>query len=272
MNWQEYQEAATRTQADQQVILDRLYKNGPTFMQLINGVVGLTNEVGELSEALKKTVEYGQAFDLTNLKEEVGDCLWRLNQICTALGITLEECAKGNILKLAKRYPDKYTDHLAAEANRDREAERNELEDDKPINETMDRHARVKGLGNWTCIDPKGNEVWQRIDGKIVHPTFAGPNGYLDDLRAFDKKYPMGAEVTAFQQTGQGWAEPPLEYEDPSATIRQPMDRIIEVPKAGYDGLCVVCHRNQVHHTNKMRICANCWSKAEVRKKYMENA
>lgn len=163
MNWQEYQEAATRTQADQQLILDRLHKNGPTFMQLINGVVGLTNEVGELSEAVKKTVEYGQTLDAINVKEEVGDCLWRLNQICTALGLTLEECAQGNIAKLAKRYPEKYSDHLAAEANRNREAERNSLENICPedlsgyIQQALDTGWEIVRDGEYNLLLKKGD-------------------------------------------------------------------------------------------------------------------
>lgn len=129
MNLEEYRQKAMRTQANQEEMLHRLYfkLKGPG-LQLINGVIGLMDEVGEISSCIKKHVEYQQELDVVNLKEEVGDCLWRLAQICDAVGLNLEECAESNILKLLKRYPEKYSDHLAAEVNRDRAAERLTLE------------------------------------------------------------------------------------------------------------------------------------------------
>jgi len=127
MNWDDYQLAAMRTKADQQLILDRLCRLGSPAMQLDNAVTGLSDEVGELNAARKKWIEYGQELDRLNVKEEVGDCLWRLAQICDAVDLSLQECAEGNINKLKKRYPEKYTDLLAVEANRDREVEREAL-------------------------------------------------------------------------------------------------------------------------------------------------
>lgn len=118
----EYARLAGRTQADQQVILDRLVQLGPKAMQLDNGARGLSDEVGEVSAVVKKHIEYGQPLDRENLLEEVGDCFWRLHQICDAAGITFADAMSFNIKKLAKRYPDKYSDHLAAQ--RDLTAER----------------------------------------------------------------------------------------------------------------------------------------------------
>lgn len=123
MNWNEYQVKALRTMAEQGAILTRLVAYGPRAMQLDNGARGLSDEVGEVNAAVKKYIEYGKPLDVANIKEEVGDCLWRLTQICHAVGLSLQECAEGNINKLAVRYPEAYSDHLAAEESRDRASE-----------------------------------------------------------------------------------------------------------------------------------------------------
>ncbi len=225
MNWQEYQEAAMRTQADQRVILNRLIALGPKAMQFDNAVTGLSDEVGELNNAKKKWIEYGQELDVTNVKEEVGDCLWRLNQICTALGLTLEECAQSNILKLASRYPEKYSDHLAAESNRNREAERETLGD-----------------------------VIEKVE-----------MGLETDLKF------GGSSI--FPQTGQGWAEPPEDYDgtDPIHITTTPTPRISEktFQETGYTDICRECNHTPVHHTNTFKVCGTCWAKSEIKVKYV---
>lgn len=131
-----YEELAMRTQASQYEILKRLNMIHSAEMvqiiQLRNGVTGLSDEVGELNSAVKKYVEYGQPLDIANIQEEVGDCLWRLVQICQAIGYSLEQAMIHNIQKLKVRYPDGFTDYQAAEGNRNREAERQLLEE--PLN------------------------------------------------------------------------------------------------------------------------------------------
>lgn len=124
----EYQQLALRTQADQWVIRQRIYNTGVKATQLDNAARGLADDSGELSSAVKKWLEYGQPLDETNVIEEIGDCLWRLAQACEAIGITLEDAMRANIAKLARRYPNKYEDRLAAEDGRDRSAERVAME------------------------------------------------------------------------------------------------------------------------------------------------
>lgn len=131
----DYQISALRTMAPQGDILLRLYARlGTRGMQLIDGLTGLTDEVGEIASAVKKFVEYGQPLDTVNLQEEVGDALWRLAQICDAAGLTLGGCMASNLEKLRIRFPERYSDERAAEANRDRGAERKVIDDyDGPI-------------------------------------------------------------------------------------------------------------------------------------------
>ena len=42
--------------------------------------------------------------------KELGDALWFLAEIATAMGVTLDEIAAMNISKLMKRYPDGFSE------------------------------------------------------------------------------------------------------------------------------------------------------------------
>lgn len=122
MTTTEYEQLAMRTEANQEHILSRLVILGPQAMRLDNAARGLAGDAGEVSSAVMKFIEYGRPLDVVNLLEEVGDCLWRLAQVCAAAGFTLEQAMEANIRKLAARYPDKYSDE--ASANRDVEKEK----------------------------------------------------------------------------------------------------------------------------------------------------
>lgn len=73
--------------------------------QTVHGIMGLATEAGECLDALKKSMFYGTDFDLVNLKEEVGDVMWYVAQICRSEGWDLEEVMQENIDKLKLRYP-----------------------------------------------------------------------------------------------------------------------------------------------------------------------
>lgn len=125
----EYQQLAMRTQAPTELIRERWMNASDEVIQLETAFRGLADEVGEIASNLKSHIEYGKEFDRTNMKEEVGDLLWRIAQICQASGFTVEEAMEANIRKLKKRYPYIYSDHLAAEENRDRKAEAEAIAD-----------------------------------------------------------------------------------------------------------------------------------------------
>lgn len=121
----EYQGMALRTEADAATILRRMTLQD---MRLDNAARGLAGDAGEISTCVQKHIEYGQPLDRTNLLEEVGDCLWRLAQLCDAADFTLEQAMVANLAKLRARYPNQYSDVLAAEEGRDRVAERTAIE------------------------------------------------------------------------------------------------------------------------------------------------
>lgn len=90
--------------------------------------MGMTGEIGELAGALERWLHYGKDLDKTNIKEELGDMMWYVALACNALEFDLDEVMGANIRKLRVRYPDKYTDIHAEEANRDRSKERNAIQ------------------------------------------------------------------------------------------------------------------------------------------------
>ncbi len=69
--------------------------------------LGLVNEAGEVAGKIKKIFrDKGGVIsndDKEALKGELGDVLWYFTQICTELGLTLEEVAESNLEKLFSR-------------------------------------------------------------------------------------------------------------------------------------------------------------------------
>lgn len=84
----------------------------------------MMGELGELAGALEKWIWYGQPPDFDNMLEELGDVQWYSALALNTLQTKLEDVLTRNIAKLRVRYPNQYSDILAAEENRDREAER----------------------------------------------------------------------------------------------------------------------------------------------------
>lgn len=81
-----------------------------TFVEPIShAALGLAGEVGEVVDTIKKGQYVGRDIDVPHLKEELGDALWYMQYILGRFGWTLEEIAKENLDKLAKRHPGKYT-------------------------------------------------------------------------------------------------------------------------------------------------------------------
>lgn len=69
--------------------------------------LGLAGETGEVVEKIKKVIrDKGGRIDEKSreaIKKELGDVLWYLSQLCTELGLSLEEVAKENLEKLFSR-------------------------------------------------------------------------------------------------------------------------------------------------------------------------
>jgi NTP pyrophosphatase (non-canonical NTP hydrolase) len=139
----EYQKLAGRTECDQMKSRERmmtvvlpegfasphaLTAKNPLAIRVNHSIIGLTGELGEMATAFQKWIYYGKELDRTNLIEEYGDALWYIAEGLNALGVNMEDVMAANIRKLKVRYPEKYTDQLAEESNRDRTAERKAVE------------------------------------------------------------------------------------------------------------------------------------------------
>ena len=90
---------------------------------ITHAAMGLAGEAGEFTDCIKKYVIYGQSLDRINAVEELGDILWFVALACESLGVDMQTIADLNIGKLAKRYPEKYTD-LNAELRLDKNEQR----------------------------------------------------------------------------------------------------------------------------------------------------
>jgi NTP pyrophosphatase (non-canonical NTP hydrolase) len=97
MELNEYQKLAMRT-------------NGTTQQRDMetNALLGLSGEVGEITDYFKKNYFHGHPFDRSKIKNELGDVMWYVAQMATAMGYELSEVAEFNIHKLQTRYPEKF--------------------------------------------------------------------------------------------------------------------------------------------------------------------
>src|SRR5512134_2442137 len=79
----------------------------PMNHSVVYPTLGLVNEAGEVAGKIKKIFrDKGGTItpeDRQALKGELGDVLWYLTQICTELGLTLEDVAAANLEKLFSR-------------------------------------------------------------------------------------------------------------------------------------------------------------------------
>ena len=73
---------------------------------LINGVMGLCGESGEVIDIVKKWLAQGHELNREKILAELGDVAWYLAEVAYALDTPLEDVLKGNIEKLKKRYPE----------------------------------------------------------------------------------------------------------------------------------------------------------------------
>lgn len=96
MEINEYQDLAMRT----------LNKDLSQKDILLNGVMGLCGESGEVIDIVKKHLAHGHELDKEHIVRELGDVAWYLAEIAYALDVKLEDIFQGNINKLKSRYPE----------------------------------------------------------------------------------------------------------------------------------------------------------------------
>lgn len=130
MNPTDYQAQASRTECNNERARQRLIETSyqPTNympIRIAHAIMGMVNEVGELSSLVKGHIYHGRHLDKVWIAEEVGDLLWYIALICNALELDMGNIMTANIAKLKARYPDKYSDEDAND--RDKDAERDTI-------------------------------------------------------------------------------------------------------------------------------------------------
>lgn len=76
---------------------------------LLLGCLGLSGEVGEFNDLIKKWLFNHSEIDQEHVKKEIGDILWYIACICDSFNWDLEEIMQMNLDKLKKRYPNGFT-------------------------------------------------------------------------------------------------------------------------------------------------------------------
>ena len=100
MTLNEYQELAART------INPKL-----CTMELIDHAkCGMVGEMGEIFSIYQKAYQ-GHGLDPKKVKDELGDLIWFIAELCKGMGWTLEEVCQHNIDKLKVRYPEGFDEN-----------------------------------------------------------------------------------------------------------------------------------------------------------------
>lgn len=121
MTGKEYQKLAMRTRNHKATerILDKLdllkfcKKNNIASEEqnydlggIFDACLGLSGEVGEFNDMIKKWIFHEKQLDIDHAKKEAGDICWYLAMLCESFGWSLDEIMQMNVDKLKARYPE----------------------------------------------------------------------------------------------------------------------------------------------------------------------
>lgn len=85
----------------------------PDVGGILNACLGLSGEVGEFNDMIKKWIFHEKNFDEVHAKKELGDVMWYVALMCDSFGWDLDEIMGMNIDKLKARYPEGFDTILA---------------------------------------------------------------------------------------------------------------------------------------------------------------
>ena len=121
MNGKDYQQLAMRTNDGKAT--ERLSNVVDGYNQFIgsydvggilNGCLGLSGEVGEFTDMMKKWIFHENPLDADHAQKEIGDVMWYIAMICHSFGWDLDAIMQQNINKLKARYPEGFDVELSA--------------------------------------------------------------------------------------------------------------------------------------------------------------
>ena len=123
MTGNEYKNLAMRTndkmgtvrvaeKIDESFSSERITEN-VDFGGILNACLGLSGEVGETNDMIKKWIFHDSELDIEHLKKEIGDVMWSVALLCHSFGFDLDEILEMHIDKLKARYPDGFNTYDA---------------------------------------------------------------------------------------------------------------------------------------------------------------
>lgn len=77
--------------------------------RLAMAALGLSGEAGETTDYIKKVLFHGHELSRSLVIKELGDVLWYIAEMASALDVKMNVIANKNIAKLRKRYPDGFS-------------------------------------------------------------------------------------------------------------------------------------------------------------------
>jgi len=80
---------------------------------MLNACLGLSGEVGELNDMIKKWIFHGHDLSYSEVEKEIGDVMWYVAMMCESFGFNLAEIAQKNINKLIERYPEGFSEYAS---------------------------------------------------------------------------------------------------------------------------------------------------------------
>lgn len=108
MTGNEYQELAMRTNDHKatQRLVGKVVIDNVDLGDIFNACIGLSGEVGEFNDMVKKWVFHEKELDIDHAKKELGDIAWYLAMACESFGWSLDEILQMNVDKLKARHPE----------------------------------------------------------------------------------------------------------------------------------------------------------------------
>jgi len=107
MNANNYLALAMRTNDGHSAerLIDKM-RSDHNIGETLDACLGLSGEVGELNDMVKKWIFHEADMDDEHLKKELGDVCWYVALFCHSMHWSLDEVLQLNIDKLRKRYPN----------------------------------------------------------------------------------------------------------------------------------------------------------------------
>lgn len=102
MEIKEYQELSTRTM-----------REGSFLMKSLNCALGMSGEVGEVIDMIKKSTFQGHELNKPDLVEELGDVMFYVCNLATIYHIDMSKVLQCNVDKLRIRFPEGFSEEAS---------------------------------------------------------------------------------------------------------------------------------------------------------------